>query len=486
MAVSNPSPTPHPRPPDGGALFIAATLVIGVVAIAVLDRVGAPQGFVRALGPALALAVFGGAGLSVRNADLTSFLASGRRLDAFRGALALLLIVAGLAVCLYGQDSKSGLASWPFAVAGVAAGVFGLGPLLRRFGATWRSDVIATRFPGWPVRAASGLALVATAALTAYAGFRGATGVLLSEAGVDRTQAEAIVALTLALGSVPGGLASLLASAAAGSGAFLAMLGAAIFLKGALGPAAISAPVDGLQTATGLASALATGLAVGGFFALDPPAIASRSIQSSLRSARGTLLLCLALGAAILSIAPGSAPIEVTDAAIGSLTGGAAVTAFLAVACVGAQGCSRAFGIVLNTPPRPFPTLASVRLARMRGVQLLAIAACIAANSHSALDAPIALVAAMAISLAFTLPLLALAAIPRAGSRTAGAALIAGIAVFAYRLRLPLELERPGALLNSGLAAAAAALAIGALIAQIEPRRAIATRPFESFVDPSG
>jgi len=486
MAVSDflPTSSSSSHRAAGPASFVAAVLVIGLFAIAALDRVGAPEGLVRALGPALTLIVFAGAGLSARNADLPSFLAAGRRLDVSYGAFALLLFIAGLAFCLYGRNPASGAANWPSAVA-VAAGVFGLGPLLRRFGATWRSDVIATRFPSWPVRWASGVAMLGVAALTAYAGFRGASGVLVSEAGADRAQAEAIVSAAIALGSIPGGVASLVVSAAAGAGALLAMLAAAILLKGGFPLAGASLFNDSIPR-TGLIATIATAVATGGFFVLDPPAVTSRNSRASLRSARGALVLCFALAAAIVWIAPLQAPVEVTDAAIKSLTGGAALAAYLAVACVGVHGCSRALGIVLDAPPRPFPLLASVRLARIRAVHLLAIAACVAADERALVEPEAALTAAMAFSLAFTLPLLGLAALRRAGSLAASAALAVGLALFAFRLQYVPRPVSPGSLIETGLVAAIAAFILGALVSLVAPRQGQASRPFESFADPSG
>jgi hypothetical protein len=363
----------------------------------------------------------------------------------------------------------------------MAIGALTVGPLLRRFGATWRSDVIATRFPAWPVRLASGVAVVCAALLTAYAGFHGAADVVSTQFGVSRPVAGAIVAAAILLGSAPGGAASLVASGAAGAAALFAMMATAIVLQGGLELNGLSASLAGAgpDSARRL-TALALALGSGGFFVLDPPALVSPTLRDALKSAREGLFLCLALGVAAVWIGPKPAPVEMTGAAVASLAEGGMLAAFLALGAVGAHGCSRAFGIVLDARPRRFPPLASVRLARMRGVQGLAIAACFAADARDLATSPAALGAAMAISLAFTLPLLALAAIRRPGSIAAGAALAVAAAIFAYRLSVGPQIQAAGALLDDALAAGAAALIAGALASRALPVRS----PVET--DPSG
>ena len=484
LAGSLPVSRSSSRRAEGTAFFVAAVLVIGAFATATLDRVGAPEGFVRALGPALALAVSAGAGLAARNADLPSFLAAGRRVGAPYGGLALVALVCGLTFCLYGPDPAAGDPPWQATAFGVGAGAFVLGPFLRRFGATWRSDVIATRFPAWPVRLLSGLAIFVAAALTAYAGFRGATDVVGRLLAPDRASAEIIVAAALFLSAIPGGLAGLVAAACACAGAVIAMAGAAVILRGGFVPPASLWP--GAASAD-LATLAAAAAAAGGFFALDAPAIASRSPRVARRGARRAFVLCVLLAAALFGVAPRASDIPVSEAAIDSLIGGAALAACLALASVGLHGSSRAFGLALGAPPRPFRALASVRLARMRGAQILVLAGCVAADALLAVEPRTALVAAMALSLAFTIPLLALALFRDAGSISAGAALAAGLAALVYRREAILRPESAGALLSVALAAAAAAFAVGALVSIVMPSRAQPARPgADPFSDRSG
>ena len=436
------------------------------------------------MGPALALAASAGAGLAARTADLPSFLAAGRRVSALYGGLALVALVSGFALCLYAPDPAANDPPWQAAAFGVVAGAFVFGPFLRRFGATWRSDVIATRFPAWPVRLASGLAIFATAALTAYAGFRGATEIVERLLASDRTSAEIIVAAALFLSVIPGGLAGLVASASACAGAVIAMAAATVVLKGGFVPGASLWPD---ASSADLATLVAAAVAVGGFFTLDAPAIASRSPRVARRGARRALVLGVLLAAALFGVASRSSDIPVSEGAIDSLIGGASLAAYLAIASAGLHGSSRAFGLAFGAPSRPFRPLASVRLARMRGAQLLVLAGCVAADARLLAEPRTALVAAMALSLAFTIPLLALALIRDAGSISAGAALAASLAALFYLRETILRPESAGALLSTALAAAAAAFAAGALVSLVMPIRGRPPRPnIDPFADRSG
>ena len=68
---------------DGLALFAAAAFALGLGLIGALDRVGAPAGFVQALGPLLVILGLATIGLSTRSANLTDFLAARRLTPSF-------------------------------------------------------------------------------------------------------------------------------------------------------------------------------------------------------------------------------------------------------------------------------------------------------------------------------------------------------------------------------------------------------------------
>src|SRR5208282_224810 len=86
---------------DGLAIFAATAFALGVAAIMALDRIGAPAGLVRAIGPVLTLIGVTVFGLGARNADLGSFIAASRRISPFYGGLSGVAVAAGVALCLY-------------------------------------------------------------------------------------------------------------------------------------------------------------------------------------------------------------------------------------------------------------------------------------------------------------------------------------------------------------------------------------------------
>jgi len=79
---------------DGLAIFAAAAFALGLGLIAALERVGAPDGFVEALGPALALIGLGAIGVFTRASSLPEFLAAGRAVPSFYGGLAFAAVAA--------------------------------------------------------------------------------------------------------------------------------------------------------------------------------------------------------------------------------------------------------------------------------------------------------------------------------------------------------------------------------------------------------
>jgi hypothetical protein len=162
------------------------------------------------------------------------------------------------------------------------------------------------------------------------------------------------------------------------------------------------------------------------------------------------------------------------------------------LAGLGVLGASRAFGIALARPPRPFPTLASVRLARMRFAQAAIVLGCAAADRARPADPATALIGAMALTIAMTAPIAALAAIRRAGPLAATTAALTAAAVTAGAVAGHLIAwdHAPTAtdLLDNALAVGAAAFAAGSLVALIAPRRGPAPTPgsFDPFSRPSG
>ena len=185
----------------------------------------------------------------------------------------------------------------------------------------------------------------------------------------------------------------------------------------------------------------------------------------------------------MLDLTPGAAnPVTV------SLIGAAALAAALALARAGVHMSSRAFGVALADPPKAYPTLSSVRLARMRAAQVAIVVVSAASDRGGFIDARTALIVAMALSLALTTPFVALAAIGRVGPAAASVALLAALGA-AYWLATSMT-RLPGAaeLFEYALSVAAAAFVAGSLTCLVAPRRKPPPTPgaFDPFGDPSG
>ncbi len=481
---------------NGLAIFAAATFALGVAAIAALDRVGAPDRLIRALGPILALLSLPVVGLSARSADLASYLAARRGVPPFYGGLGLAAVAAGIALCLDPRLSSPVDPPLLAVAAGIVLGATAFGPLVRRFGATSLSDVVATRFSGSPIPIISAIAALSTAALTAFAGYQIAVASVESLATSNRLWAETIVAAVLVLAVAPGGLAGAIWTAAAGAGelTIVVVCGyAAAWRLGAASadPAPAVGPSFALASPASLAPLVATTLAVAGFFALQASAIASRNAAVAVKSGLAGSAVCAGLAAmAVVALSAFSIDLgpQAQNPVAASLIGAATLACALALAGVGVHASSRAFGVALADPAKPFPTPASVRLARMRGAQLAVVIGCAICDGKGLLDARTALIAAMALSLALTAPIVALAAIGRVGPFSAGVAMLAAVAVIVY-LAMPMtRLPNASEALAGALAAAAAAFVAGALASLAAPRRTPPPTPgaFDPYADASG
>jgi hypothetical protein len=481
---------------DGLAIFAAATFALGLATIIALDRVGAPGGLVRATGPIFTLVAVTLVGLGARNADLASFMAAGRRVSPFYSALGVVGIAAGTAICLYPGLASSSDPPLLGVLAGIALGATVSGPLLRRFGATAQADLIATRFARSPIRIISAIVIWATAALTAFAGFQVAVLTTQSLVASNRSWAETIVASTLILSVTPGGLTGVVACAAASAGALamIALAGLAAGWRLGMAPPnleALAPPSFAYGSPMLLAPLVATTLAVAGFFIFEPAAAASRNAGAAFRGGLAAVIVCAATAAAALaalSVFPIDLGSGATSPVAASLIGAAILASALALARVGVQASSRALGVALANPPKPFPTLASVRLARMRAVQALVVVGCAVFDSRGLLEARTALVLAMALSLALTVPFVALAAIPRVGPASASVSMLAALAIVLYRAASVTRMPRAAELFENALMVAAAAFVAGALACLVAPRRGPAPTPgeFDPFADPSG
>src|SRR5271154_1193128 len=481
--MTSASPAEHERA-HGLAVFAAARFLLGMGLIAVLERVGAPTGFVQALGPLLALVGLCVIGVLTRAPNLLDFLAARRSAPTFYGGLAFAATAAGLVMAMASASGGVSSLPWRGVILGLAGAALLVAPALRGAKASAPAGLLATAFPQALTRVVLALALAAAGLLTAIAGFELAADTLVGAIGADRRFAEALVMLTLALSIVPGGFKGLVwTDAACGGGALLiAAVGAGVAIPKMPSPfAPLAALVNSGVTQSVLGGPnsaiwgeVATVAAIAGFFVLTPPAIGARTVGQARRIGFAGLVLAGA-GLALAGIALpyfGALPEGPSRTAVGLIR-------------AGVLGASRAGGIDLATAYSRLAVLSSRRIALNRLGMFAAIALCPWGADMRFLNSGRALFLALAIGLAFVTPclLLALVARPPGGAAAAalGVALVAAVARFEFMGSAP----RGPELLIGSLIVGAASFVTGMAFALIFPRAAGRAQPqlADPFVD---
>jgi cation/acetate symporter len=475
---------------DGLASFAAVAFLTAIGLVAALARVGAPDRLVEILGPLVALIGLLVIGAVNRTARLADFLAARRAVPPIYGGLAFAATAAGLALTL-GPESSAALAPWPAAALGLAGAALVIGPLLRRADASAAADIVATRFPFAAVRILFGLASAAVGALTAAAGFAAATAALIAATGGSPRLAEAVAALALAIGVVPGGLKGLLWSDAASAAGALAIaaIGAALAWSGGGESAAMLVhwlsiaprPAD----SNALLRAVAGVFALVGFLPLAAPALGAQEGYAQRTGVYGLAfgVVALALGAtAWAAFAPDVAADRAPTAA--ALIGAAAWLPALALARAGVYTAARGLGVDLSAAYARFALLASRRIALTRLTMALVIVAVGVSADRGLIDSPRALAWALALNLAFASPLLALGLAERGGVYAACALIATAAAVLATRLGPVWQTVGPADILVGGLIAGASGLLAGAFAALFERRPPPPNiKPYDPFAD---
>jgi Na+(H+)/acetate symporter ActP len=482
---------------DGRAAFAGAAYLIGVGLIFLLERVGAPDGLVRALGPLFALAGVALLGLLTRSTRVPAFFAADRAIPAPYGGLAFAASAAGLVLCL-GPPGDS-----PLPLAGVALGLvvgaLAVGPLQRATGASAASDLMATRFAGRPLRLVLAALLFVIGALVATAGFEAAANALIGLFALSRGAAATIIAAVVALMIVPGGLAGLIWGAAASAGIVLIIVYLPIAGRLLASDAAIWPPLreaglwsDALARSwsagagdfeADLLVVVASALAIAALPLFAAPAAASPGERQAFRAGGFGLIF-----AALIGLAAFVDPI-VWSAPSASMTSGlkssAILLAALALAAAGAHSASRAWGLTnAGGFDRQHPPLASQRLARSRALALVVIALCAGLAGRLVFEPKFAIVAAAAAALGLIAPVLALALFSRATSAHAIASLSASLATALVLGALERRVPDAGRLLIGALSAAAAGFAAGWSIAIFSRDRRRRTAPLSDlFID---
>ena len=465
---------------DGLAIFAAAAFLTALGLVAALARVGAPDRLVEALGPLLALVGLAIIGVMTRTARHVDFLAARRAVPPAYGGLAFAATAVGFVIALGAGPSGRSPLPWPAVAVGLVGAALIVGPLVRRANASALSDILATRFPWAPTRWAFAVALWCVGVLTATAGFDTAVDVVVAYVGQSRRAAEIVVALSLALSIVPGGLKGLLWSDAASAGGALAIaaIGAGLAWSGVGAPAPSLAQTAAARFALPLARpdlasllfGAASALGVGASFAFPQAAIGAPPMRARRAGLLGLAfaLAGLALGAtALAAFWPEAAAARSPTA--GALAGAATWLPALALARAGVLCAARAAGVDLATAYARLTVLASQRLARIRLMMLCAIALAAVASDLRLVDPARAIVLALGLTVALIVPSLALALVSRGRSSAALAALAAGLAALAWRVFSAGPSANAGEILIGALIAGAGALLVGAVVGVIAP-----------------
>ncbi|HXW20249.1 MAG TPA: hypothetical protein VEK35_07095, partial [Roseiarcus sp.] len=459
---------------NGRAVFASAAYLIGVGLTFILERIGAPDPLVRNLGPSIALFVLALIGLLARSSRLSAVLSADRLAPPVYAGAALAAIAAGFAVVFFAAPAgeRGPLAALP---AGAFVGAIVIGPLARRSGASSLSDLLSARFPSPILRLVFAVAFFSIGALIAAAGFEIAVRSLTSFVGVSRETAIAVIAITVVLVVIPGGLAGLLWAGAAAAGVIAAVLLAPILTRlssdsafsslvwqGGADAAALLARSWSQLDATTPQGRILDFAAIALGFSVTAPILSANFVSSTQSQAvrSGVIGMIFAALLALGFFIAGPLWPKMGNVAAAGLRSSADLAAATICACAGVQTASRAVafearGYGLQT------VLASRRLAGVRQLAVLAIALCGLLSYRQAVLPSSALVDASALSLAAIAPALGLAASQRASSVHALAAFVVSAAAIAGLAELQGWIFVAEHAPMAALTAAAAGFAVG-------------------------
>ena len=437
-------------------LFASALLGLGFAAMFALERVGAPDALVVALGPLLGLAGLLAVGALTRARTLLDFLSARRAVPAAFAGLALAATVGGFALGFAATD-ESGEAPWRGFAVGVAAAALVVAPHWRKAQASAFADVFATRFPSPFTRVGLAFVLVASGLSLAAAGLGFAALTLESALRMQPVTALALGAATLFLSLAPGGLSSLLwcdAATAAGGLLTLALL-AALSFDGDFERVAQTWGAFAQGPQAPLVAQIAAGCAAAAMFAFCQPAFAVRS-PGAARRAGAAALIWLTLGGLAAAALGGLGLARPSHAGLASLL---ACLPALSLARAGLYAASRPVGFDVRRADSRLWVLASRRMAGVRaGVAFGSMAAAALAQASPRPTAPFLL--GLAVWLAFGAPSAVLAMLPGRRSAPAGAALATSFAAALLGRSLGFGASA-SELLVGALGAGAAGLAVG-------------------------
>ncbi len=469
-------------PPPFGArgLFAAALLGLGFAAMFALERVGAPDALVVALGPLLGLVGLMAVGALTRARTLLDFLSARRAAPAALAGLALAATVGGFALGFAATD-EGGEAPWRGFGVGVAVAALLVAPRWRRAQASAFADVFATRFPAPFARVGLSIVLAGSGLSLAAAGLGFAALTLESALRISPVAALALGAATLFLSLAPGGLSSLIWCDAATAAAGLLTLGllAALSFDGDFDRITQiwEAFAQGAQAPW--VAEVAAGCAAAAMFAFCQPAFAVAS-PGAARRAGAAALGWLSLGGLAAAALGGLGLMRPSHAGLASLL---ACLPALSLARAGLYAASRPAGFNVRRADDRLWVLASRRMAGVRaGIAFGAMAAAALAQASPRPTAPFLL--GVSIWLAFGAPSSVLAMLPGRRSAPAIAALATSVAAASVGRLLGFG-SAASELLVGALGAGAAGLAAGLSVYTLIGEEAAAPAA-DPFVDLPG
>jgi len=197
---------------DGRFAFGLAALLSGIGLLALMDRIGVPDGFMRAASLLLVLSGLALIAALLRTMRISTYYAAGRAVPAPYAGLAIAGLGAALFLPFLPPEPQGTTLSALFA--GFACGMMLIclvtGPILRKTGALSLPDLIVARFPKLSARLATIFFTAAIAFLIALAGYEESVSALMAASGIGNAAATAIVGGMLLFVVLPGGLASAL------------------------------------------------------------------------------------------------------------------------------------------------------------------------------------------------------------------------------------------------------------------------------------
>ncbi|MEI2735880.1 MAG: hypothetical protein V9G24_14470 [Rhodoblastus sp.] len=209
---------------DGRVTFAIAAFVAAGGLIVLLDRVGVSERFIAAIGPTMALLALALIGILLRTMRISGFYAASRAAPPVYAGFATAAIATALVTPFTPpvSDLYSGAGVFVGFAFGLACAAFVTGPYLRRTGAFSISDLVGARFDNMALRLGAALLVGVSALLAAMAGFETAVSALSTIAGLSRSAAAVVVAMVLAVATVPGGFSGVLWAAVAAAGVTVA------------------------------------------------------------------------------------------------------------------------------------------------------------------------------------------------------------------------------------------------------------------------